>query len=430
MPPLEESDHPRYHVRRGRRANRPFLRRRPARPAGAGTHSGVRPRQSSSSPASLALSITANAAGRTRGAVDRPHHRRARDGQRRTAAGSTNREGVRGPNRTGMITTRAAGSYNAGSMTSPGAAASGCGCHRAMAHNELAGRIVDNPRRAGDDYARPLPGSLVGEEGEFRSHPLMPERNCWCVTAVASDSATLGCTHVRLHPDRDVDEMLGLVPSGTHAFDDDEASVRRHRDRSRSAVSTPPRWPELDGATGAQRLEHVADEHLRPIEERVVPGEVVGADDDGPFEVPGEGVRDRGLAAATAPVDGDDTGASTWPSELLHQFRSERRHSHDPIRSEPRLLRRQFDRRISRLHAIPSSQPWYHHATHPRSPALPRCLGCGTRTRSFGTIGRKLVAAERGVRPGHVPASESCRTAVRRTRDREHGKRHERRDRD
>lgn len=113
---------------------------------------------------------------------------------------------------------------------------------------------------------------------------------------------------VRLNPHDRVHEMCELAPTGSDALEDEHGGISWHLDRTGPVALIPRRWAVRNGSTATQRLENSADEQIRPTEERVPPGNVVGVHRPRARDHAHETGSDRGLATGAATVDRDDAG--------------------------------------------------------------------------------------------------------------------------
>ena len=151
------------------------------------------------------------------------------------------------------------------------------GFERAQHH--LAYAIGGEHGRAGDDRRSPLPRALVGQERELVAGPLLPEVRGRLVTAVTQHAAPLGFGQVRLDPDDSVQPGGEFATTRPDPLDDHQFEPAGHLDRPRSLLPDPTRRSVGHRLPGAQRAQYAVDEQLGPVEERVVPGHVVGVDD-------------------------------------------------------------------------------------------------------------------------------------------------------
>jgi hypothetical protein len=118
--------------------------------------------------------------------------------------------------------------------------------------------------------------------------------------------AALGFPLVGLDPDRHVDKVRAFPPGRADAFDDQQRAVSRDLDRTLTLALVPPGRAVGHRPPGTRRDEDAADQQVGPAEPGVPPGDVVGMHDGRSRHDILQPRRQRGLAAGTAPVHGQD----------------------------------------------------------------------------------------------------------------------------
>lgn len=121
----------------------------------------------------------------------------------------------------------------------------------------------------------PLP--LAQEERRLLAGPVLDEMELLGRVAVAVDEALLGL--VDLHPDRGVKQWLQLATDDSGSLHPHDIQAGGNGDRPGAVPLLPGVRPVVDVLAPAQGLERVLGQKVGPIEERVVPGEVVGVHD-------------------------------------------------------------------------------------------------------------------------------------------------------
>jgi hypothetical protein len=94
------------------------------------------------------------------------------------------------------------------------------------------------------------------------------------------------------------------------ALDPHDVETGRHVDGAGSTVLDPGLWPELHRLALVEGPQDVLDDDVCPVEERVVPGDVVGVHSPGTGHGHAQSLGEGGLATATASVDRDQSWAS------------------------------------------------------------------------------------------------------------------------
>ena len=158
-----------------------------------------------------------------------------------------------------------------------------------------AGRSVAAPRL--DDQRWRLMIERIGAMAEIaRRHGVHPVAHPHRLVEVGGD------------PDDGVEQVGQFPPARPDPLDEHELGRRGDVEGTRPAVRGPAGRRVRDVLTPPQRFQHPVGQQIGPVEERVVPGDVVGVHDDrGQPLGPGgraQRVRRRGLAPGAATVHG------------------------------------------------------------------------------------------------------------------------------
>ena len=174
---------------------------------------------------------------------------------------------------------------------------------RPAATHDLAIRVMVKHRRARDDDVRALPRPMLTKEWHLLAFPLVPERD---IAAVSCDAARPGVDGIRLHPHESVNQARQLSASGTHALHHHGSAASEDLNRTLSPALDPG-WRSVgDPLASANGRKHAAPHEVGPAEERVVPGNVVRANDGNARDDFSQTRREGRLPRPAAPVDGDD----------------------------------------------------------------------------------------------------------------------------
>ena len=120
---------------------------------------------------------------------------------------------------------------------------------------------------------RSSPRLIFSKERLFTGLPLKPE--IVPVRPVALETSSFRQLRIGFHPDRQINPPAQLAPRTRDAFDNQDR-CGLHGDCSVAVVFTPSVWRPPDGLPDFERLHDVLDQQWPPIEETVIPGDIVG----------------------------------------------------------------------------------------------------------------------------------------------------------
>ncbi|GAA3867659.1 hypothetical protein GCM10023084_20900 [Streptomyces lacrimifluminis] len=127
---------------------------------------------------------------------------------------------------------------------------------------------------------------------------------CGGVTVAGGRQALL-LVEVALHPHRGVEPRGELLADDARALDPDDVGTGGDGDRSWPAMGDPGVGAEVHRGTPVQGAQDVLDEHGRPVEAGVVPGDVVGVHDGGAGHDVAQTLGQGRPAGTAPPVDRD-----------------------------------------------------------------------------------------------------------------------------
>ena len=106
-----------------------------------------------------------------------------------------------------------------------------------------------------------------------------------------------------LHPDQGVEVRRQFPASGSDALHDQQLDPGGHLDRSGPGSLDPALRSIRHGLPDAHRSEHPFDQQRRPVEERMMPGDIVGVHERGPRDTRCQLLSQGGLPRPAATVD-------------------------------------------------------------------------------------------------------------------------------
>ena len=178
---------------------------------------------------------------------------------------------------------------------------------RGCLDDHVARCVVGYHRSAADDDNRAFPGTLVREESHLLSRPIVPERLGCRGSTISLDPAAAGLDTVGLHPREPVHKVLELATPGAYPLHDHHPATRWHFDGAGAGPRGPGGRSIADRRPAAShRIQDPIAQQTRPVEIRVVPRNIVGAQHRGAGDRRGDPLRRRRLSAPAASVHGDD----------------------------------------------------------------------------------------------------------------------------
>jgi hypothetical protein len=122
-------------------------------------------------------------------------------------------------------------------------------------------------------------GCSAAQEGQLLREPCGDVPLLGGCVAVALHQTAFLLVQIALHPDRRVGPRVQRPADHAGAFDPHDVEVGGHRDRPWPSALDPGRWTELHRVAPVQGPQDVLDQEVGPVEERLVPGHVVGVHD-------------------------------------------------------------------------------------------------------------------------------------------------------
>ncbi len=189
---------------------------------------------------------------------------------------------------------------------------------RGCLDDHVARCVVGYHRSAADDDNRAFPGTLVREESHLLSRPIVPERLGCRGSTISLDPAAAGLDSVGLHPREPVHKVLELATPGAYPLHDHHPATRWHFDGAGAGPRGPGGRSIADRQPAAShRIQDPIAQQTRPVEIRVVPRNIVGAQHRGAavdFPLP---LRPSTATTGIATWSGTDESrrATTWSTD-------------------------------------------------------------------------------------------------------------------